>query len=751
MHRFPVLSVLLVLAGCVGLDPSPGVPAARTSPSVAAPGVAADPGGGRWSRLEAAVRARIEEASPGEVAVVVLDLEDGGGLAVDGDVEMHAASTMKVPVLLELFRQAGSGHLRLDDSLVVKTEFRSLADGSLYALSAADDSDPELYDRVGSRVTLRELARRMTVRSSNLATNLLIERITADSVMRTLDRLGASGMRVLRGVEDGPAYRRGLNNTTTAAGYARVLESIARCELLGPSACGEVVEILAAQEFRRQIPAGVPSGVRVANKTGWITGIHHDGAIIYPPGRAPYVLVVLTRGIRDREVSERVAADISRLVWDALVPGGAGTAAVASPPRPQAGLPGATAERVALHDRHRSPALTRRKFTHREYWSVLGPIVDGAAGLKREEIGRSAEGRPLWLVRYGRGPTTVLLWSQMHGDESTATMALLDLFKFLAEAPDDPRARLLAERLTVLAIPMLNPDAAGRFQRRNSQGIDVNRDARSLVTPEARALKSVRDRYRPDFGFNLHDQNVRTRVGSSERLAAIALLAPPPDATGREPDGLVRAMRVAATIREAVEPLVAGHISRYDDTFNPRAFGDLMQAWGTSTVLVESGGWRGDPEKQYLRMVNFVGLLAALEAIATGGYAEADLALYRTLPPNGRAVNDVVLVGGTVVVPGLPPYRADITVNFADPLARTGSSIVDIGDLPGALARDTIDATGLFIHPSPSALRAQADGPAFLAPGSPADFVIRRGADPDSPVVQVIRDGVATPPSRVSQ
>jgi hypothetical protein len=246
----------------------------------------------------------------------------------------------------------------------------------------------------------------------------------------------------------------------------------------------------------------------------------------------------------------------------------------------------AVAELVRLHDQYRVPALTARQFTHRELWNALGTVVDAPGGPEREEVGRSAEGRPIYTVSYGRGATRVLLWSQMHGNESTASMALADLFRFLAAAPDDPRARRIAERLTIVAVPMLNPDGAERFQRRNAMGIDVNRDARALVTPEARILRAVHQRFRPEFGFNLHDQDVRARVGSSDRLAAIALLAPPFDRAGDDNPVRMRAKRIAAVIRVAAEPLVAGHVTRYDDTFNPRAFGDLMQSWGTSTVLI---------------------------------------------------------------------------------------------------------------------------------------------------------------------
>lgn len=395
----------------------------------------------------------------------------------------------------------------------------------------------------------------------------------------------------------------------------------------------------------------------------------------------------------------------------------------------------ATSELTQLHDRYRVAAITTREFTHTDLWGALGPLVDAPGGPERQEIGRSAEGRPIYTVRYGSGGTRVLLWSQMHGNESTATMALADLFRFLAEAPDHPRARRIAERLSIEAVPMLNPDGAERFQRRNAMGIDVNRDARALVTPEAQILRAVHQRFRPDFGFNLHDQDVRTRVGGSNRLAAIALLAPPFNAAREDNPVRMRAKRVAAVLRQAAEPLVPEHIARYGDGFNPRAFGDLMQSWGTSTVLIESGGWRDDPEKQYLRRVNFVALLTALDAIATGAYASADPALYETLPENGPPVNDLLVRGPTIMVPGLAPYRADLVVQFADALEHRGGRIVDVGDLAASAARDTIDAAGLFLHPGPAALGPP--GTALLV-DSPASFVLRAAADPASPAVWTV-------------
>lgn len=407
--------------------------------------------------------------------------------------------------------------------------------------------------------------------------------------------------------------------------------------------------------------------------------------------------------------------------------------------QPAAALPEVDAL-VALHERHAEPAIAERRFTHDVLWGAIGPVIDGSEVLRREEIGRSAEGRPLYAVRLGTGPTRVLLWSQMHGDESTATMSLADLFRFVAAEPEHPLVRRLEERLSIVFIPMLNPDGAERFQRRNVYGVDVNRDASALATPEARTLKQTRDAFDPHFGFNLHDQNVRTRVGDSERLAAIALLAPAFDESRSMNEVRARAVKVASVVRQAVEPLVPAHVARYDDTFNPRAFGDLMQTWGTSTVLIESGGWRGDPEKQHLRRANFVGILTALDAIATGAWEAVDPDAYHSLPRNGSSVSDLLVRGGTLVIPGVAPARVDISVNFADPLLRTEGRVTEVGDLSAVLARDTLDATGLYIHPEPAMLRDVAGGP-ILSPGAAATFTLREGETRDSRAVVSIREG----------
>jgi beta-lactamase class A len=268
--------------------------------------------------LEKAIRTRIAQEKDATIGVSVIDLESGLRIGINDTITMHAASTMKVPIMIEVFRQLERNGGSLDDLIPIKNEFTSIADGSRYSLSPADDSDSTLYRMVGGQLPLREVVRLMIARSSNLAANILIERVTPAAIKATLAELDASGMAVLRGVEDNAAYRRGLNNTTNSRGLAKALEGIARCKVNTKKSCEEMIEIMAAQEFNSMIPAGIPIVTKVAHKTGWITGIRHDGGIVDPPGQKPYVIVVLTRGVQDTARADKVGADISGYVWDAL-------------------------------------------------------------------------------------------------------------------------------------------------------------------------------------------------------------------------------------------------------------------------------------------------------------------------------------------------------------------------------------------------------------------------------------------------
>jgi beta-lactamase class A len=263
------------------------------------------------SRLEGLIA-----GSGAEVAVAIAPVQAGDELLIDPDKSFHAASTMKVPVMIELFRQAETGLLRLDEQLPVRNEFHSIVDGSVYQMDVGDDSDSEVYKAVGKTMSLRALCEAMITVSSNFAANLLIERVGAKNVQATVDRLGGTGVRVLRGVEDQKAFDKGLNNVTTARGLAVLLQRLAKGTAVSPSADAEMIGILKRQKFNEAIPAGVPEGTPVAHKTGTITKIHHDAAIVYGP--RPYVLVVLVRGIQDQKVSGPLIASISREVWNAL-------------------------------------------------------------------------------------------------------------------------------------------------------------------------------------------------------------------------------------------------------------------------------------------------------------------------------------------------------------------------------------------------------------------------------------------------
>ena len=405
---------------------------------------------------------------------------------------------------------------------------------------------------------------------------------------------------------------------------------------------------------------------------------------------------------------------------------------------PQRDDPISLAEGLRLAERFRVEAIETRRFTHADLWEALKPSLESRA-LRVEEIGRSIHGREIRSVTFGQGSTKVLLWSQMHGDESTATMALGDIFRFLADRDAHPLRDRLRRELTIVFVPMLNPDGAELFRRQNAAGIDINRDARPLATPEARALKAIRDKLTPEFGFNLHDQGARTRAGGDGPPAAIALLDPAFDEQRGYNPVRTRARLVAAGIARALGTAIPGRIARYDDTFNPRAFGDLMQLWGTSTVLIESGGLPNDPEKQRLRALNVAAILGALDAIATRAYTRADPDWYEKLPRNVPGASDILIVGGSLVLPGRLPavIRADITITYDDAVARTGPRIREVGDLEGAIALDTVDARGLFLHPGRESLVVERRRSSLVI-GAPARIEIRRAANPRSQLVRRI-------------
>jgi len=337
--------------------------------------------GSAAAREPAGARAEVERlitASGAEVAVAFRTLGGKDQLLIGPDVPYHAASTMKVPVMIELFAQAKKGMLRLDDPLPVKNSFASIVDGSPYSLDPGDDSDPEIYKSVGGTLSLRRLCEAMITVSSNLAANLLIEKLGVANIRKRIHALRADGMDLRRGVEDGKAFQKGLNNTTTARALMVLLDRIARGRAVDAASDREMVLILARQRFRDAIPAGLPPGTPVAHKTGSITKIHHDAAIVYAP--RPFVLVVLVRGLQDEKQSAALIAAIARVLY-----------AVASGPGPvRADLLGALAApgQREIADEVRAHAIGRDHEVGRHHRG--GP---GQQGVRRHERAAVTAGR----------------------------------------------------------------------------------------------------------------------------------------------------------------------------------------------------------------------------------------------------------------------------------------------------------------------------------------------------------------------
>jgi hypothetical protein len=349
--------------------------------------------------------------------------------------------------------------------------------------------------------------------------------------------------------------------------------------------------------------------------------------------------------------------------------------------------------------------------THRDVMAQIAKIRQEAPDLFSDEvIGESVEARDLHHVWFGHGPTHILLWSQMHGDEPTATAALFDVFDYVKRHRQEPSVKRLLDALTVHVVPMLNPDGAERYQRRNAQEIDINRDALHLQTPEGRALKALRDRLNPLLAFNLHNQNWRTSVSTPPKPASISLLAVVHDAEKTTDERRILAKKTIAVIRDAIEPMIPGQIGKYEDDFEVRAFGDNIAKWGTGVVLIETGAAAGaEPDKLLVR-VNFVAIMTALDAMASGRVKGADPGRYDSLPFNESKLLHTLITNATIVQgTNVAPFTGDIGIAGTRVVRRDGPNgerrlalaarIDDIGDLRTYGALETIDGTGLTVTP----------------------------------------------------
>lgn len=355
------------------------------------------------------------------------------------------------------------------------------------------------------------------------------------------------------------------------------------------------------------------------------------------------------------------------------------------------------------HETYREASIRRQRF---KLADIEPLILRLPAPFEAKQAGKSIEGRNIYLVKLGGGPKPVLLWSQMHGDEPTATMALLDIFNFFSTSDGfDELRRLLLDELTLYFIPMLNPDGAEKFKRRNAIDIDLNRDALRQQCPEARLLKKVRDETRAQWGFNLHDQSRYYGAGYEPATASISFLAPAFNLNKDINEVRGNAMKLIVLLNQALQEHIPNKVARYDDEFEPRAFGDNIQKWGTSTILIESGGLSNDPEKQELRRLNFTILLAAFEAIASGSYAQANIQDYEKIPMNNNnAFHDLIIREAQLrkngqwftVDLGFRHNQADYN-SYASYYPK--AILADIGDLSTFHAYESFDASGYRIVP----------------------------------------------------
>ncbi len=357
---------------------------------------------------------------------------------------------------------------------------------------------------------------------------------------------------------------------------------------------------------------------------------------------------------------------------------------------------------------HISPA-DPYSLKHAQLKQRLQALAQESAGfLQVEQVGASVMGREIFLVGFGSGAQKILFWSQMHGNEPTATSSLMDLLQFFIRHRQDPWVADILAKYRILFIPMLNPDGADRDERRNAQGIDINRDARAMQSPEGRVLKAVRDQYEPFLGFNLHNQSGLTTVGDTGRVATIALLAVAADLPGSQskapqsgiPDTLAK--RVTAVLYEALSPFVYGHISRYDDPYNPRAFGDNLTLMGTPIVLIESGGNPAGAPANLGVQLNFVGILAVLNSLSTGRIRNANPGVFDALKLNSSdPIYDLMLHNAWIFTgTGVPLFRGDVAIRGDMRAGSTGTALVaDIGDLEVYSSKQSIDCAGAMVTP----------------------------------------------------
>ena len=360
-----------------------------------------------------------------------------------------------------------------------------------------------------------------------------------------------------------------------------------------------------------------------------------------------------------------------------------------------------TTQLYDTYENYKESSIGKRRIKRTD----IQPLIDKLSTNKKFKVttvGRSIGGKDLSLISIGTGETNVFLWSQMHGDEPTATQAIFDILNFFDSEDFKKEKEAILANLTVHFLPMLNPDGAELYQRRNLLGVDINRDALRLQSPESQTLKRVRDSLDADFGFNLHDQSTYYNAERTEKPATISYLAPAYNYEKDINETRGNAMKIIVFMNDILQKYAPGQVGRYNDDFEPRAFGDNIQKWGTSTILIESGGYAEDIEKQEIRKLNYTSILSAVYTIAQKSYETIGIEEYEKIPENDRKLFDLKIVGANYELMG-NTYTIDIGMNqievdYPDHNSFWYSSrILDQGDLSTYYGYETFDATGYTI------------------------------------------------------
>ncbi|MBO0329918.1 M14 family zinc carboxypeptidase [[Muricauda] lutisoli] len=362
-----------------------------------------------------------------------------------------------------------------------------------------------------------------------------------------------------------------------------------------------------------------------------------------------------------------------------------------------------TSQLYETYGNYKESSIGERRIKHADIQPLIQKFKDNPK-FEVQKVGASIVGRDLHLISIGSGDSNIFLWSQMHGNEPTATQAIFDILNFLDAPEFKEEKEAILSNLKLHFLPMLNPDGAEVFTRRNALGVDINRDALRLQSPEGQTLKRLRDSLDADFGFNLHDQSKYYNAERTEKPATISYLATAYNYEKDINEVRANAMKVIVYMNKIIQNYAPGQVGRYSDDFEPRAFGDNIAKWGTSLILIESGGYPGDPEKQEIRKLNYVSILSALYTMANESYKDIPIEDYEKIPRNDRMLFDLKIENATYELLG-DDYILDLGIfnnevdleNHNEFYFR--STVADQGDLSTYYAYKTFDAEGYTVVP----------------------------------------------------